>query len=89
MIRTIKITVNVKRENAELVERDLGILFLNIAILSLLLPVFLEVLSLDVKKSKNYRSIDSIPSRVVQGASYDNFRRGITFVPSPRDSMGR
>ena len=61
-VRTIKI----KTKNNDLIEYDLGLLFLNLAILSLLLPVFLEVLSMDIKKT-NYRSIDSIPSQSITG----------------------
>lgn len=57
-------TIKIKIKNDELVERDLGLLYLNLMILSLLLPVFLEVLSMDIKKT-NYRSIDSIPSKSV------------------------
>lgn len=59
-VKTIKIQI----KNNDLVERDLGLLFLNLMILSLLLPVFLEILSMDIKKS-NYRSIDSIPSQSI------------------------
>ena len=57
-------TIKIKIKNNDLVERDLGLLFLNLMILSLLLPVFLEILSMDIKKS-NYRSINSIPSQSI------------------------
>lgn len=86
MIKTIKINT---RKSDNLLEKDLDFLFLNLAILSLLLPVFLEILSMDIKKSNNYRSIDSIPSQVIQGASHDNFRSSTTFIRSARHFMGR
>jgi len=57
-------TIKIKIKSNVTVERDLGLFFLNLMILSLLLPVFLEVLSMDIKKT-NYRSIDSIPSKSV------------------------
>lgn len=88
MVRIIRIKINARKSD-ELFEKDLGILFLNLAILSLLLPVFLEVLSLDIKKSNNYRSIDSIKSQVIQGTSHDNLSSGTTFIRSPRHSMDR
>lgn len=62
-VRTIKIELK-KTKTGDLLEIDLGLLFLNLAILSLLLPVFIEVLSADIKKS-NYRSIDSVPSQSI------------------------
>jgi len=57
-------TIKIKIKSNVTVERDLGLFFLNLMILSLLLPVFLEVLSMDIKKT-NYRSIDSIPSQSI------------------------
>ena len=54
--KTMKITI----KNTDLVEKDLGLLFVNLSILSLLLPLYINILSMNFDKKENYRSISVI-----------------------------
>ena len=54
--KTMKIII----KNTDLVEKDLGLLFVNISILSLLLPLYINILSMNFDKTENYRSISVV-----------------------------
>jgi hypothetical protein len=54
--KTMKIII----KNTDLVEKDLGLLFVNLSILSLLLPLYINILSMNFDKKENSRSISVI-----------------------------